>query len=170
MHTHCRVISDLAHLMQTFADFLQNIMHSDHDDAEYHTGDQWQIMNLLTVLWFLQDLHGVKRTDPCWLLPGASTGREAERPRVVWLIRVKQGHFFHFSFLRCHDVRSRKAVKTAFRNLAVLGKVSRSAEFGLVWAYSVGTAGAPKRADQEFRCKKSSKSATNLHKVCVLHT
>jgi hypothetical protein len=83
---------------------------------------------------------------------------------------VKQGHFFHFSFLQCHDVRSRKAVKTAFWNLAVLVKVSRSAEFGLVWAYSVGTAGAPKRADQEFRCKKSSKSAINLHKVCNLHT
>ncbi len=48
-------------------------------------------------------------------------------------------------------MRSRKAVKTAFWNLAVSGKVSRSAEFGLVWAYSVGTAGAPKRADQGFR-------------------
>jgi hypothetical protein len=70
--------------------------------------------------------------------------------------RVKQGHFFHFSFLRCHDVRSRKAVKMAFWNLAVSGKVSKSAEFGLVWAYSVGTGGAPKRADQGFRRKKSS--------------
>jgi hypothetical protein len=63
---------------------------------------------------------------------------------------------FHFSFLLCHDVRSRKAVKSAFWNLAVSGKVSRSAEFGLVWAYSVGTTGVPKRADQGFRCKKSS--------------
>ncbi len=80
------------------------------------------------------------------------------------------GHFFHFSFLRCHDVRSRKAVKTAFWNLAVSGKVSRSAEFGLVWAFSVGTAGALKRADQGFRSKKSSKSAVSLDKVCILHT
>jgi hypothetical protein len=64
------------------------------------------------------------------------------------------GAFFSFSFLQCHDVRSRKAVKTAFWNLVVSGKVSRSAEFGLVWAYSVGTAGAPKRAEQGFRCKK----------------
>ncbi len=67
-------------------------------------------------------------------------------------------------------MRSRKAVKTAFWNLAVLGKVSRSGDFSLVWAYSVGTAGAPKRADQEFRRKKSSKSAINQHKVCILHT
>ena len=35
----------------------------------------------------LQDLRGAKGTDPCWLLPAASTGREAGRPRVVWLIR-----------------------------------------------------------------------------------
>ncbi len=67
-------------------------------------------------------------------------------------------------------MRSRKAVKTAFWNLAVSGKDSRSAEFGLVWAYSVGTAGAPKLADQGFCCKKSTKSAISLHKVCVLHT
>jgi hypothetical protein len=43
--------------------------------------------NFLTKLWFLQDLRGVKGTAPCWLLPGASTGREAGRPRAVWPIR-----------------------------------------------------------------------------------
>jgi hypothetical protein len=84
--------------------------------------------------------------------------------------RVKQGHFFHFSVLRHHDVRSRKAVQTAFWNLAVSGKVSFSAEFGIVLAYSVGTAGAPKRAEQGFRCKKSTKSAISLRKVCIIHT
>jgi hypothetical protein len=45
------------------------------------------VVNFLSVIWVLQDLHGVKETDPFWLLPGALTGREAGRPRVVWLIR-----------------------------------------------------------------------------------
>ena len=42
--------------------------------------------NFLTVFWILQDLRGIKRTDQCWLLHDASTGREVGRPRVVWLI------------------------------------------------------------------------------------
>ncbi len=84
--------------------------------------------------------------------------------------RVKQGYFWHFSFLQCHDVSSRAAVKTAFWNLAPLavsGKVSRPLEFCCIWAYGVGTAGAPKRAEQGFRCKKSPKPAIGLHKVCI---
>jgi hypothetical protein len=81
--------------------------------------------------------------------------------------RVKQGYFLHFSFLLCHDVRSRPAVKTVFWNLALPGKVSRSSEFCCIWAYGVGTAGAPKRAEQGFCCKKSTKSAIGLHKVCI---
>jgi hypothetical protein len=64
--------------------------------------------------------------------------------------RVKKGRFYYFLFLRCHDVRSREAVKSAFWNLAVSGKVSRSAEFGCIWVYGVGTAGEPKRAEQGF--------------------
>ncbi len=43
--------------------------------------------NFFTVLWSLQDLRGVKATDPSWLLPGASTGGEAGRPSVVCPIR-----------------------------------------------------------------------------------
>jgi hypothetical protein len=48
--------------------------------------------NFLTALWVLQNLCGVKGTELCWLpvLPGASTGREAGRPRVVWLIRSSE--------------------------------------------------------------------------------
>jgi hypothetical protein len=43
----------------------------------------------------LKDLRGVKEMDVCWLLPGVLTGPEAERPRVVWLIRssaISGGH------------------------------------------------------------------------------
>ncbi len=60
------------------------------------------------------------------------------------------GEFLSFFIFAGHDVRSREAVKTAFWNLAVSGKVSRFAEFGRVWAYSVGRAGAPKRAEPGF--------------------
>jgi hypothetical protein len=80
---------------------------------------------------------------------------------------VQTGIFLHSSFLRCHDVRSRAAMKMAFWNLAVSGKVSRSLEFGCIWAYGVGTAGAQKQAEQGFRCKKSANSAIGQHKVCI---
>ncbi len=47
-----------------------------------------QTIKYVSNLIFLQDLRGVKGKNPCWLLPGGSTGREAGRPRVlVWLIR-----------------------------------------------------------------------------------
>ncbi len=61
-------------------------------DADCHTifmmHKGGQLQKFLSVLWFLQDLRDFEGMAPCWLLPGASTGREARRPRVVWLIRV----------------------------------------------------------------------------------
>ena len=71
MHTYCRLVKTLC-----------------RHDADYRieVHDVYAQGNFLTVFWILQDLRGIKGTDPCWLLPGASTGREVERPRVVWLI------------------------------------------------------------------------------------
>jgi hypothetical protein len=63
------------------------------------------------------------------------------------------------SFLRRRGASSLAAVNTSFWNPAILGKVSRSAEFGCNQAYGVCTAGAPKRVEQGFWCTKSAKSA-----------
>jgi hypothetical protein len=75
---------------------------------------------------------------------------------------------FHFCCaMIMNDVHSCPAVKTASWNLAVSGKVSRSAEFNCIWAYGVCMAGAPKRAEQGFHCKKSAKSAISPYKVSI---
>ena len=81
---------DIADFVHTFADIVQT---QSRQYAEYHTPCVWDtfllssVVNFITVLWGLQDLRGAKGTGQCSLLPGASTGRGAERPRVVWLIR-----------------------------------------------------------------------------------
>ena len=80
-------------------------------------------------------LRGAEGMDPCWLLPGALTGREAGRPRVVWLIRSwrraqmphqmahltwlacqtgQTGGYLRLAFWRRHSARSRTAVRAAF--------------------------------------------------------
>ncbi len=64
------------------------------------------------------------------------------------------------SFLRRRGASSLAAVNTFFWNPAILGKVSRSAEFGCNQAYGFCTAGAPKRVEQGFWCTKSAKSAS----------
>ena len=67
--------------------------------------------------------------------------------------------FLQMSFLRRRGASSLAAVNTSFWNPAILGKVSRSAEFGCNQAYGVCTAGAPKRIKQGFWCTKAAKSA-----------
>jgi len=51
----------------------------------------------------------------------------------------------------------------------ILGKVSRSAEFGCNQAYGVCTAGAPERVEQGFWCTKSAKSAPSLQSLHLAH-
>jgi len=54
-------------------------------------------------------------------------------------------------------------------NPAILGKVSRSAEFRENQAYGFCTAGAPKRVEQGFWCTKSAKSAPSLQSLHLTH-
>ncbi len=75
--------------------------------------------------------------------------------------------FLQLSFLRRHGASSLAAVKAAFWNLAISGKVSRSAEFGCNQAYGVCTAGAPKRIEQGL-CY--TKSAPSQHLAHLMHT
>ena len=56
-----------------YADLVQTIIYV----CNWRTYLLSSVANVLTVLLFLQDLRGVKGTDPCWLLPGAKRGREA---------------------------------------------------------------------------------------------
>ncbi len=73
------------------------------------------------------------------------------------------------SYLRRRGASSLAAVNTSFWNPAILGKVSRSAEFGCNQAYGVGTAGAPKRVEQGFWCTKIAKSAPSLQGLHLAH-
>ncbi len=76
-----------ADFMQIFADVVQTLnKHYADYNARVHLA-HFSVVDFLKVSWGLQDLRGVKETGQCWLLPGALTGREAGRPRVVWLIR-----------------------------------------------------------------------------------
>ena len=81
---------EYADFVHTFADIVHTL---NRHYADYHT--RVYLVHFSVVIsgkipysaLSLQDLRGAKGTDPCWLLPAASTGREAGRPRVVWLIR-----------------------------------------------------------------------------------
>ena len=71
-----------ADFMHSYADIVQTL---NKHYAEYHT--RVHLAHVPYLALGLQDLQGIKETGHCSLLPGASTGREAGRPRVVWLIR-----------------------------------------------------------------------------------
>ncbi len=49
-----------------------------------------QESNILILLWFLQDLRGIKGTDPCWLLPGVSGTKQLYEPDkpVVYIVPI----------------------------------------------------------------------------------
>jgi hypothetical protein len=80
------IMKTLCTLLQTSSRKKTDIVQTIKLVCNWHAFLLSSMANCLIVLWFLQDLRGIKGTDPCWLLPGASRGREAGRPRVVWLI------------------------------------------------------------------------------------
>ena len=81
---------DNADFVHTFADIVQT---QTRQYADYHIHVCLAHFSVVISCEFhyralgLQDLRGVKGMDQCWLLPCVLMGREAGRPRVVWLIR-----------------------------------------------------------------------------------
>jgi hypothetical protein len=108
IHTLCRLVKTLCrlcadyyttytsvHLTQCFV-IIRQVLHG----------------NFLTKLCFLQDLPGVKGTAPCWLIPGASTGREPE----------DQGQFGRYSPVQYLEEGSEASQDGRERELFPLGK------------------------------------------------
>jgi hypothetical protein len=101
-------------------------------------------------------------------IPFTFTASECKKAQGVGMAgapkRVEKGYFSRLSFLRRHHARSQASEKTAFWNLAVSDRFSRSSDFGRNRGCGVGTAGAPNQV-----CKVCTKSAKSVSGTLSAH-
>jgi hypothetical protein len=77
--------ADFVHIYADIEQIL-NRRYADHHKLEYLAHFSFVISGNFLYSAVFSPRRDVKGTDPCLLLPGTSTGREAGRPRVVWQI------------------------------------------------------------------------------------